>query len=132
MGRAKGTPKTGGRQKGTPNRNTAVIKDCITGVLSDYMQGTPAKKGQQDAADYMPTLQDDLRNMLPAERVRAVAQLAGYVIPKQQAISVEEQTQIEADALTQWLETAPDDAINAIAAKVLELQARNREAAHAS
>ena len=72
-----------------------------------------------------PNLQDDLAQMLPDERVRAMAQLAGYVIPKQQALTIDEQTQMEADALTQWLETAPDEAINAVAAKVLEMQARN-------
>ena len=80
----------------------------------------PAPKGSKQ-----PTLSADLAAMLPEDRVRAMTQLAGYVIPKQQALSVAEQTQVEAEALTQWLETAPDDAINAIAAKVLELQARN-------
>lgn len=29
-GRPKGTPKTGGRKKGTPNKTTATIKDAIT------------------------------------------------------------------------------------------------------
>lgn len=118
MPRKKGTPKTGGRQKGTPNKTTAAVKNYITEVLSDYMTPTPADASQ-------PTLAADIKNMLPEDRVRAMTQLAGYVIPKQQALSVAEQTQVEADALTQWLETAPDDAIDAIAAKVLELQKRN-------
>lgn len=118
MPRQKGTPKTGGRQKGTPNKTTAAVKNYITEVLSDYMQ--PAKKGSKK-----PTLAEDIAAMLPEDRVRAMTQLAGYVIPKQQALSVAEQTQVEADALTAWLETAPDDAINAIAAKVLEMQKQN-------
>lgn len=118
MPRKKGTPKTGGRIKGTPNKTTAAVKTYITDVLSDYMQ--PARRGSKT-----PSLSKDLKDMLPADRVRAMTQLAGYVIPKQQALSVAEQTQVEAEALTAWLETAPDDAINAIAAKVLELQARN-------
>lgn len=118
MPRKKGTPKTGGRQKGTQNKTTSAVKNYITQVLSDYMQ-PEQNDGEQ------PTLSADLRGMLPVDRVRAMTQLAGYVIPKQQALSVAEQTQVEAEALTQWLETAPDDAINAIAAKVLELQARN-------
>jgi hypothetical protein len=29
VGRKKGTPKTGGRQKGTPNKTTALLKDAI-------------------------------------------------------------------------------------------------------
>ena len=118
MPRQKGTPKTGGRQKGTPNKSTAAVKTYITQVLSEYMQ--PAKKGSKQ-----PTLSQDLLDMLPEDRVRAMTQLAGYIIPKQQALSVEQQAQVEADALTQWLETAPDDAIDAIAAKVLEMQARH-------
>lgn len=123
MPRSKGTPKTGGRTKGTPNKTTAAVKGYIADVLEAYMQ--PAAQDAQQ-----PTLQEDLRNMLPEERVRAMTQLACYVIPKQQALSIEEQTQLEADALTQWLETAPDEAIDAIAAKVLELQARNASATH--
>lgn len=125
MPRKKGTPKTGGRQKGTPNKTTAAVKQHITAVLSDYMQPTPTTDGS-------PTLLSDLEAMLPADRVRAMTQLAGYVIPKQQALSIDEQTQVEADALTQWLETAPDDAINAIAAKILEMQARNAAAGKVS
>lgn len=66
--------------------------------------------------------------MLPVERARIIAQLVGYIIPKQQAITIEEQTAIEAEALTQWLQTAPAEAIEGIAAKVLELQAKNSAA----
>lgn len=32
-GRKKGTPKTGGRAKGTPNKTTALIKDMIIDAL---------------------------------------------------------------------------------------------------
>ena len=32
---AKGQPKTGGRQKGTPNKLTADLKDMILGALDD-------------------------------------------------------------------------------------------------
>lgn len=118
MARSKGIPKTGGRKKGTPNKTTAAVKGYITDVLQKYMQ--PAAKNSTQ-----PNLQRDLEDMPPADRVRAMTQLACYVVPKQQALSIDEQTQVEADALTQWLETAPDEAIDAIAAKVLEMQAKN-------
>lgn len=118
MPRQKGTPKTGGRQKGTQNKTTSAIKNYITEALSEYMQ--PAKKGSKQ-----PTLSADLLAMLPEDRVRAMTQLAGYVIPKQQALSVEQQAQMEEEALTSWLEAAPAEAIDAIAAKVIELQKRN-------
>ena len=122
MPRKKGTPKTGGRQKGTPNKTSGAVKGYLTDTLTAYLQ-PKALAGKKQ-----PTLEEDLQNMLPAERVRAMTSLAGYVIPKQQAISIEEQTQVEMDALTAWLETAPAEAINGIAAKVLEMQARNMAA----
>lgn len=125
VGRKKGTPKTGGRKAGTPNKATAAIKENIAAVLSSYM--TPAGKGKKKQSP----LQEDLANMLPAERVRAATQLAGYVIPKQQAITIEEQAQLEADALTLWLQQAPDEAIDAIAAKVLDMQAQRQAEAQA-
>jgi hypothetical protein len=123
MGRRKGTPKTGGRKAGTPNKATAAVKGYIQDVLDMYMAPAPTKA--KTKADTLPTLVEDLRNMEPAERVRAMTQLAGYIIPKQQALSIDEQTAVEEEALLNFLETAPEDAINAIAAKVLEMQAKN-------
>lgn len=35
VGRPKGQPKTGGRQKGTPNKITGDLKNMILGALSD-------------------------------------------------------------------------------------------------
>lgn len=123
MGRRKGTPKTGGRKAGTPNKATAAVKGYIQEVLDMYM--APAPKKAKKKEDTLPTLVEDLRYMEPAERVRAMTQLAGYIIPKQQALSIDEQTAVEEEALLNFLETAPEDAINAIAAKVLEMQAKN-------
>lgn len=115
MGRLKGTPKTGGRQKGTPNKATAAVKNYIADTLQRYMQ--PAGEDSEE-----PNLQRDLREMLPEDRVKAMTQLAAYVIPKQQALSIEEQTQAETDALTIWLQDAPDEAIDGIAARLLQMQ----------
>jgi len=36
MARIKGSPKTGGRQKGTQNKTTTVTKQVIASLLSDY------------------------------------------------------------------------------------------------
>lgn len=115
MPRKKGTPKTGGRQKGTPNKTTAAVKSVLADVLNAYMNPTAADDAQ-------PNLRADLAAMLPDARVRAMTSLAGFVIPRQQALTIDEQTQLEADALTQWLETAPAEAIDAIAAKIMEIQ----------
>lgn len=115
MGRLKGTPKTGGRTKGTPNRATAAVKGYITDVLQRYMR--PAEEGSTE-----PTLENDLKEMLPEDRVKAMTQLAAYIIPKQQALTIEEQQQAEEAALQQWLQDAPDDAIDGIAARLLQIQ----------
>jgi len=123
MARPKGDGKgrLGGRAPGTPNKTTGAVKAAISRLVEGYL--TPADQARECGATY--TLEDDLAQMLPQERARLITGLAGYIIPKQQALSVEDQTRVEAEALTTWLETAPDEAIDAIAAKVLELQARN-------
>ena len=123
MARPKGDGKgrLGGRAAGTPNKTTGAVKAAISRLVEGYL--TPAAQAQEGGATY--TLEEDLAQMQPQERARLITGLAGYIIPKQQALSVEDQTRVEAEALTTWLETAPDEAIDAIAAKVLELQARN-------
>ena len=66
-------------------------------------------------------IEEDLQAMEPTERVKALFGLLGYVVPKQSAISVDYQTKIETEALTNFLNTAPQEAIEHIAAKVVEL-----------
>ena len=127
---AKGRPKgdgkgrLGGRAPGTPNKTTGAVKAAISQLVEGYL--TPATQAKKSGITY--TLEEDLAQMLPQERARLITNLAGYIVPKQQALSVEDQTRVEADALTTWLETAPDEALDAIAAKVLEMQARNAAA----
>lgn len=112
-----GRGRMGGRAKGTPNKTTGAVKAAIADIVDSYLN--PGRKRKRH------TLADDLESMLPQERAKLITGLAAYIVPKQQALSIEDQTRVEADALTEWLETAPDEAINAIAEKVLELQSRN-------
>ena len=124
MSRKAGTPKTGGRKAGTPNKATALLKDCISGIVSDYIQPT-------DTRSKLPTLAKDFPQLTAAERVKAIIALSNFVLPKQQAISIDEQKQIETEALTEWLQTAPQEAIDGIAAKILELQQQHSPTASA-
>lgn len=119
-----GRGRLGGRAPGTPNKTSGAVKAAITQLVQGYL--TPADPKKKTGATFC--LEDDLQQMLPQERAKLITGLAAYIVPKQQALSVEDQTKVEADALTQWLETAPDEAIDAIAAKVLEMQARNAAA----
>lgn len=67
--RAKGTPKTGGRQKGTPNKTTQTTKEFIQALLEDNQE----------------QLQEDLKRLAPKDRVNALLGLLPYIVPKQQA-----------------------------------------------
>lgn len=69
-GRPKGTPKTGGRQKGTPNRITKGVRAWLVGLVS--------KNRRQ--------LERDLQELDPKDRVIMLEKLMQYVIPKKQAI----------------------------------------------
>lgn len=112
MGLHKGqTNNPNGRPAGTPNKVTSATKDWILAIIEENKERIRA----------------DLENMDSETRVRAVFSLLNFVTPKQQSISIEEQAKIEEDALFAFLENAPEEAINAIAERVLELQRRNSE-----
>ena len=66
--------KTGGRQKGTPNKATAVSKELIADILSDYYD--------------TGKLRDDMKALEPKERVDAMIKLASFVVPKPQAVDM--------------------------------------------
>lgn len=110
MGLHKGhTNNPNGRPAGTPNKVTSATKDWILAIIEENKERIRA----------------DLESMDSETRVRAVFSLLNFVTPKQQSISIEEQAKIEEDALFAFLENAPEEAINAIAERVLELQRRN-------
>lgn len=73
MARAKGTPKTGGRQKGTPNRTTKVMRQWLSNFV---------RKNKR-------TMQNDLDALEPKDRLIMLEKFMGYVIPKQQAVKAE-------------------------------------------
>jgi len=73
MARPKGIPKTGGRQKGTPNHTTKVLRQWLTAFV---------KRNRR-------TMQSDLDALEPKDRLVILEKLMSYVIPKQQAIKAE-------------------------------------------
>jgi hypothetical protein len=84
MGRPMGMPKTGGRQSGTPNRNTCVIQEKLQSLGCDPIAGL-AKIA--------------LESSTPLElKVRCLTELAQYVYPKRKAIdvSLEQPTRLRA------------------------------------
>jgi len=73
MSKKRGTPKTGGRQLGTPNKTTTELKKWINILISMNTD----------------QLTKDLKNMEPTERWHIVEKLLVYVIPKQQAVTAD-------------------------------------------
>ena len=73
MSRAKGTPKTGGRQAGTPNKITGSLKGFVTDLLNDNRE----------------QIKEDIKALRPKERIAAYLSMMQYVLPKQQAVSAD-------------------------------------------
>lgn len=72
-GRPKGIPKSGGRQKGTPNRVTRDVREWLSKLIN--------KSRRQ--------IERDLQELEPKDRVMILERLMQYVVPKQQAIKAD-------------------------------------------
>ena len=70
-------------------------------------------------------IEDDLKALCPFERVKAFAGLLNYVLPKQQSIDVGKKVEAEFEALRKLLESCPEDAVDAITQKIIELHNTN-------
>jgi hypothetical protein len=73
-GRPVGLPKTGGRQKGTPNRATLTAAEKLEALGCDPLEG-------------MARIAMDERNS-PETRGRFYSELAQYIYPKRKAVEV--------------------------------------------
>ena len=62
----KGEQPGPGRPKGTPNRTTQQIKDTIQNIVSGNLS----------------QIETDLRDMRPKDRVRAILDLMGFILPR--------------------------------------------------
>ncbi len=77
MPRKKGTPKTGGRKKGTPNKTTADLKQWVF----DFINGN------------LDTFIENFKQLDQKEQFNIMLKLLPYVLPKQteNKISMDEQ-----------------------------------------
>lgn len=73
MSRKKGSPKTGGREAGTPNKVTGTLKDFVANLLDDNRE----------------QIVEDLKRLKPKERVAVYERMMQYVLPKQQSVSAD-------------------------------------------
>lgn len=103
MAKIKGSEKTGGRKKGTPNKATADLKSWVSSIIDN---------GREQ-------FESDMSVLEPRERVKVYTGLLGYIIPKQQTLSVEAQIAAEFAEIKAMIEIAPDEAITKMAEKML-------------
>ena len=110
-----GRGRLGGRAKGTPNRATTDLRTWINEILTE---------GRTQ-------FESDLMSLPPVERVKVYTKvyttLINYILPKQQAVSVEEQMAIEYRELVKFIETAPDEVADEIAQRVRYITERKNE-----
>jgi hypothetical protein len=62
--------KTGGRTKGTPNRNTTEIREQFQSLINDNLE----------------QMNSDLKALEPKERIKALIDLSKFVLPTLKAI----------------------------------------------
>jgi hypothetical protein len=89
MGFTAGQQKTGGRQKGTPNKIKSELKDSINKIVQANIE----------------TLQQDMEDLEPKDRISLLLKFVEYVIPK------ERETKIDFSSLT---DTEIDDLIERV------------------
>lgn len=105
-----GNPK--GRPKGTRNKRNADLAEWVKMLL----QGMQAQ------------VMSDLNELEPSDRVKSYINLLGYAIPKQASITAQAKIETEFAALEKLLNEAPEEAVQKIALKVMQLQEEKQKA----
>lgn len=72
-------------------------------------------------------LQTDFDKLEPAERVKAFTNLIGYVVPKKQAVNVQQSLDYEYEKMKELLQIAPEDVIDKIAERMKIMMEENGE-----
>lgn len=87
--------KTGGRQKGTPNKTTKKVRDAISDVVNNYFNSDKFEK--------------DIEKLDPKDRVSAIEKLASYVIPKLQSVNLEADAKVDMTLSNKLAEMAEEE-----------------------
>lgn len=86
--------KTGGRQKGTPNKLTKKVRETITDIVSNYFSSDK--------------VESDIELLKPKERVEVMEKLAAYCIPKLQSVDLDADIDAKASVVSARLKTMSD------------------------
>ena len=82
--------KTGGRQKGTPNKITAEIREFLASLVFDNMD----------------LIRQDVRNMTPEQRASFLPKILPYIVPKQKPKTEKDEQDIACDHVKSFLNLA--------------------------
>ena len=107
MGRKKndGRGRLGGRQPGSQNKVTKDLKEWITKIITSQQA----------------TIEKDFEALEAKDRIMLFEKLLAYVVPRRQSIDVSQ----EYKELERLLNTLPDEAIEAISNKIINLNKEN-------
>ena len=112
MGLQKGaTNNPSGRPPGSRNKRGSELKEWIKQLLDSNRE----------------TFEADLMKCEPSQRLMIMDKLMSYVLPKMQSVDATVAISEEYNALERLLQSAPDDAIAAIADKVRELNKHKKK-----
>lgn len=105
VGRKPGTPKTGGRQPGSQNHVTSEMKLWLTEIINKNK----------------PQFEENIKRLEPEKHVQVIEKLMAYIVPKPQNMDIK----IEYLELERLLERTPEQYIERITAKLIELNTLN-------
>lgn len=86
-------PKTGGRQKGTPNKATRISRDLLNNLTAEMYE----------------TVLKDIAELDPADRVKVWLKLCEFNIPKPQTISLDMAVKTKLTIEDKLIELSGDD-----------------------
>lgn len=103
--------KTGGRKKGTPNKTTSELRDWVQSLID----GNKEK------------IEKDLKELESKDRLMILERFLQYVLPKQQAVSMEAQIELEYKELEKLLDNAPEKVVDALLERMNDLINKDNE-----
>lgn len=74
MSRKPGSPKTGGRKKGTPNKDNQVPKEIFAKLCPEYLESDQFKS--------------DWNQLSPKDRVQCILKMSEWLVPKPQSVDM--------------------------------------------